>query len=574
LSVPVVELREVSKRFGPTVALERVSLALRPGEVHALAGENGAGKSTLIKVLCGVHGDFTGELRLDGHARRFERPSDARRAGIGVIHQELSLVDALSVSDNLALGGGGWWRDPRRDEVAARAALERVGLSLDPQAVVASLPLATRQRVEIARALALQARVLVMDEPTSALGEADSARLLDIVEQLRDDGCAVLYISHRLDELERIADRFTVLRDGRSVATGRRHELDRESLVTAMLGRALGAVEHGAIDAADKRRAPQAQRRRSAVRNDAPLLRVEDLSLGAGAGGRPQLDGVSLELQAGEVLGIAGLHGCGATRLLFALFGALDQPLGGRITLAGRRYRPRQPRDALAQGVALLSGDRDESVLRDESVIHNASLSSLSRLSRAGLIDRRRERREVESATEPLHLRAPSLDTPLRALSGGNQQKVALARCLMARPRLLLLADPLRGVDVGAKAEVLTLLRALAEGGTGMLLVSSELDEIVALCDRALVMARGRVVDVLQPPHVERAAMLRAAMGGTAQRGTAQRGTAQRGTAQRGTAQRGTAQRGTAQRGTAQGGTAQRGTAQGGTAQGSGSGPP
>jgi ABC-type sugar transport system ATPase subunit len=490
---PRLELRDVSLAFGNTRALAEVSLTLAAGEVHVLAGENGAGKSTLIKILSGVHQNYRGELRLDGESVRFGSPSDARARGIATIHQELSLVPVLSTTDNFLIGRGGhlFGRISREGaRVRARRALAELGLDLDPDLPVEQLPLAERQLIEIARALDSDARVLVMDEPTSALSEREAARLFSVVERLRDAGKSVLYISHRMQEIYRLADRISVLRDGRRVLTSAAAELSREALVQALLGREL-ALPRSVVKA-------EARAERLAVSQ----LHTRDGSLA----------GVDLTLGHGEIVGLSGVLDAGASELLHALFGNLALA-SGTLRLDGASYVPSTPRAALARGIALVASDREHSVLRNLSVTENGTLSSLERYSRFGFVARRNEHAAVTQELAPLRLKAASLDAAAETLSGGNQQKVALVRCLLTRPRLLLLDDPTRGIDLGAKHDLYQRLRELTGTGTSVLLYSSELDELCQLCDRVFCLFQGRIRAEFSGTGLEAGRLLAAIMG-------------------------------------------------------------
>jgi ABC-type sugar transport system ATPase subunit len=491
------ELRGVSKVFGVTRALSGVTLALAPGEVHVLAGENGAGKSTLIRVISGVYQDFSGELYLDGEPVRFTSPAAARRAGISTIHQELSLVPSLSATDNFLLSHAeSAFRPVARGPARARAlaALTRLGLDVDPDVPVEQLSLAERQLVEIARAVEGEARVLVMDEPTSALSEPEAARLFEVVRRLRDGGTSVLYISHRMDEIYALGERITVLRDGQTVLTARLAELAREALVAAMLGRR-----------------PPPPAGLSASRVGARRLRVRGLTTTA----KPALGGLDFELARGEILGVAGLRGSGASALLHALFGNVPGA-GGNVELDGAPLPLTSPARALERGVALVASDRAQSVLANLRVFENATLSSLAERTRGPFLAEDAERAAVAPELARLRLKAPSLDAPAAALSGGNQQKLALARCLLTSPRVLLLDDPTRGIDLGAKADVYELLRSLAASGTSIILQSSELDELSALADRVLVLVQGRLVATLVRPELDSARLLALVMGAAA----------------------------------------------------------
>lgn len=494
---PRLALHNVSKSFGSIRALSGVTFDVLPGEVHVLAGENGAGKSTLIKILSGVHQDYDGDILVDGEKRRFKSPVAATQAGIATIHQELSLVGSLSAVDNLLFGGRERAFLPisrAKARSRARALLDAMKLAIDPDAPVETLSFAERQLLEIARALGGNARVIVMDEPTSALAEPEAERLFSHVERLVAEGTSVVYISHRLEEMYRLASRITVLRDGRHVFTRPASELSRDELIEGMLGRAARR--------ASPTRAPA----------DAPAVLLETRALARSDGA---FRDVTFELGAGEILGVAGLQGSGASALLHALFGCSGE-LAGEAMLAGSAYLPTSPRAALEQGVALVPGDRGVSVLPALSVVENATLSSIARYSPRGVLDGAREWADVERESKGLGLRAPSLDAPAAALSGGNQQKLALLRCLLTKPRVLLLDDPTRGVDLGAKAEIHALLQKLATFGLAVLFHGTDLDELVAVSQRVLVFYRGRIVSTLSGSEISRERLLASMMGAAA----------------------------------------------------------
>ena len=491
----LLELYHVRKAFGATLALRDVSFDLRAGEVHVLAGENGAGKSTLLRIVAGALGDFEGEVRIDGRPVRLGSPAAARAAGVRAIHQELSLVPALSVADNLLLGEPGAALAPvnrREARESARRALERVGASIDPETPVDALSIAERQLVEIARALAGAPRVLVLDEPTSALAAPDAARLLELVDDLKNSGIGCIYSSHRMHEIFRVADRMSVLRDGERVLTEPASALDPPRLVRAMLGRDVSpALVAGAR------------------RDDAVRLRLANVTRSA----RPALRSVTFEVARGELVGIAGVEGSGASTLLHALFG--DARLSdGSVELDGVSYAPQDPASALARGVALLASDRHASVLAEQSVLENATLSSLERFSPAALVRRHLEISAVGRESSRVRLKSPSFDAAAGALSGGNQQKVALLRCLLTEPRLLLLDDPTRGIDLGARADVHAVLRELAAAGTSILFRSTDLAELVELADRVVVLFDGKVVAELERAELEESRLLALMMGG------------------------------------------------------------
>lgn len=485
----VVALRGASKSFGATAALRSVDFAVCAGEVHVVAGENGAGKSTLMKILSGVHTDYTGELSVDGKIARFSSPYDARAAGIATIHQELSLIGSLSVADNFELFRAGSALAPishRATVREARRMLDVLRVDVDPERAVDSLPMGERQLIEIARALGRDARVLIMDEPTSALRDADTERLFHRIEALRAAGKSIVYISHRLDEIYRVADRISVLRDGRCVASGSRGELDQQTLVQAMLGRSI------TLDRARRQGAPQA----------ALALEAREIEVRARDRSRRRLvDGISLSVRRGEVVGLAGLRGSGASELLHALFGSNGPLESGRVELGGARFEPQSPRHSITRGIVLLSNDRRTSVVASMSVLENATLSAERALADAAAMLTR------------LRVATPELSSPVARLSGGNQQKVALARCLLARPKVLLLDEPTRGVDIGTKADLHELIFELARQGVSILFVASETEELLALADRVLVLFRGRIVDEISGRELTRERIARGVMG-------------------------------------------------------------
>ncbi|MBK7584798.1 MAG: sugar ABC transporter ATP-binding protein [Myxococcales bacterium] len=501
MSESLLALLAVTKAFGPTRALDRVSFAIHAGEIHVLAGGNGAGKSTLIKILSGALADFEGELEVDGQRARLSSPAAALRAGVATIHQELSLVPSLSVLDNLFLGEPramlSAWR-PERHVAEARAALLQVGLALDPHTRVEDLGLAERQLVEIARALRHAARVLILDEPTSALSEPEAERLFERLRELRATGKGIVFISHRMEEIFRLGDRITVLRDGRVVHSGAVEELDEGKLIDKMVGRALELRTAPSVDGASGN----------------ALFTASGFGAMLAGAPRPAFEDVAFELGSGEVLGLAGLSDSGASELLHALFGSLPAALSGELSLGGARYLASSPGDALRSSVTLLARDRKDSVLPERAIRDNVTLSALRRVSRLGFVLRQKELTLTARITERLALVAPSLDAPAAALSGGNQQKVALARCLATEPRVLLLDDPTRGIDVAAKADVHRLIRELAAEGSGVLVVSSDFDELASLCDRVLVLFRGRIRASLTRAELSRAKLLALAMGG------------------------------------------------------------
>ncbi|HVR29999.1 MAG TPA: sugar ABC transporter ATP-binding protein [Thermoanaerobaculia bacterium] len=508
----LLEAVGLGKRFGAIEALRDVSLALRPSEVVALVGENGAGKSTLIKILAGVFPADAGSLRLDGEPLELASPAEAWRRGIAVIHQDLQLCDNLSIAANVFLGRAPlrWralgWIDRRGMEAAARRALVRVGLDRDPRAPVATLGPAARQLVEIARAAAMEARVVVMDEPTSSLGREESERLLALVDDLRRGGVAVLYVSHRLEEVVRVADRAVVLRDGRVEGELERGEIDGGALVRLMIGRDLGGGGRAGGDSAAGRTAHET---RIPPHDGAPLLAVRDLRVA------PESPAVSFELYPGEILGLFGLVGAGRSELLETLFG-LRRAAAGTIEVAGAGAGW-SVSAAVAAGLALVPEDRRaQALVAEMTVAENLALGDLGRRHLLARRNRREERRRAVALCRELDVRPAAPETVVGRLSGGNQQKVALGKWLALGPRVLLLDEPTRGVDVGARAEIHRRLGALADGGVGIVLSSAETAEVLGLADRVLVLVRGASAGILAGVERREETLLRLAAGGAA----------------------------------------------------------
>jgi ABC-type sugar transport system ATPase subunit len=495
---PRVRLRGIGKRFGPVTVLRGVQLDLFDGEVLVLAGENGAGKSTLIKILGGVHTDFEGTIEIAGREVRPRSPLEAAGLGVAIIFQELSLVPTLSVADNIFLGRPLTRRGfvgNAAQRAAARRLLDQLGLDLDVDRRVEDLPLAQQQLTEIAKALARDARVIVMDEPTSALAAPEVAKLFGLIAGLKARGCALVYITHKMEEIERVADRICVLRDGEHVGTAPAAELPPAKLVNWMVGREVAE-----------------QFPRHAARPGAERLRVENFTVQRG--GRRVVDNLSFNVSAGEILGVAGLQGSGASELFAGLFGAAGGAVSGRAWLNGKPLEIASPRRAIDQGLAWLTNDRKATgLVLPLSIIANATLADLPRLSPGGW---RRPAREAAATRELgglLSLRAASLDLEVGALSGGNQQKVALMKWLQTRPRLLLLDEPTRGIDVGAKREIYQLMNDLTARGLAILLITSELPELLALSDRIVVLHRGGLTAHFTRAEATPEKVLEAAMG-------------------------------------------------------------
>lgn len=476
-----------------------MSFELLPGEVHALVGENGAGKSTLIRIITGAETPDSGTLIVAGHPYRRMDPATARTLGIAAIYQQPSLFPDLTVAENiaLALGSGRRWR---RIDWAARGRLatellERVGASIDPNRLVASLSMPEQQLVEIAKAIGARANVLIMDEPTAALADREVDRLMSVIERLCDSGVGVIYISHRLEEVFRIAARITVLRDGETIRTMPAPEVTRAELIGMMVGRELTAVFPPGDPATPKGK-------------QAAALDVRRLSNRA-TGVRD----VSFAVRPGEILGIAGLVGSGRTQLAETLFG-LTPPDAGDVLIDGHVVRLSSPADAIRAGIGYLPEDRRRhGIIMNMSVAANTSLASLGRLSRFGLLDRGAERRTAQRYVDQFRIKAPTIFAEVSTLSGGNQQKVALARWLATEPSVLILDEPTQGVDVGAKGEIHGLMRQLTAKGIAILMISSELPEILGMCDRIAIMRAGTIRAVLDRAEATQPRLLSLALG-------------------------------------------------------------
>jgi galactofuranose transport system ATP-binding protein len=502
----VLEVAGVSKSFAGVHALREVDLTLRAGEVHGLIGENGAGKSTLIKVVTGVYRPDRGVVRLAQLERAFRSPLEAQAAGISTIYQEVNLVPLMSVARNLYLG-----REPRRlglidmramNREASRV-LRRYGLAVDVTRPLNTLGLGTQQMVALARAVQLNARMVIMDEPTSSLEPREVETLFSVIRALRDDGIAVLFVSHRLSELYQICDQVTVMRDGSVVHTGPIADLDRLRLISLMLGRDLATVREDGATAFD------AERRAEPPVAEPPVLRAERLTV------RHRLYDVSLEIRAGEVVGLGGLLGAGRSETAKAVVGALHTD-SGSVEVAGRPLHRRNPATALRAGVVMLAEDRKtEGIIPNLSVRENIVLAALPRLSRAGVMSRAKQDAIVRSYMERLRIKATGPDQRAGDLSGGNQQKVLLARWLCMNPKVLLLDEPTRGIDVGAKAEVQALIEELAGDGLAVLLISSEVEELLEGSDRVVVLKDGVVVASLAGPELNQQNLMRTLAGDT-----------------------------------------------------------
>ena len=476
----IVELHGIHKSFAGFPALKDVGFDVRGGEVHALLGENGAGKSTLIRIISGVHAPDRGEVRIGGEVVRLSSPRDARRRGIATVYQELLLFPELSVAENIFLGNAPRTRWGRLDWAAmrakARALLEELDChDLDVDAKVGGLSVASRQRVEIAKALSQDPRVLVMDEPTTSLAEGDVTRLMAIVQRLRERGVGIVYVSHRLREIFALADRVTVLRDGACIGTRPIAEVTEAALISMMVGRSIDQLF------------PKVEASRGRA-----LLELRKLSY------RHVVRDASLTVRAGEILGIAGLVGSGRTELALTIFG-ITPATSGEILVDGKPVVIDRPRVARDLGIAYIPEDRGlQGLIRSQTLRENVSLPVLDRISWATIVDPRGEERRAREAIERFGIRARGTEQIARQLSGGNQQKVVVAKWLGTEPRILIMDEPTRGIDVGAKAEIHALMGKLVQQGLGIIMISSELPEVLGMADRVLVMSGGRIAALFE----------------------------------------------------------------------------
>jgi len=494
LQTSLIEMSGIAKSFGPVSVLRGVSFQLVPGEVHALMGENGAGKSTLMKILTGLYRADAGEIRVDGRPVTMKNPKQAEGLGIAIIHQELNLIPELTVTENLFLG-----RELTRLGVLNRAEmrrlavdyLARLGCRIDPDAEVASLSIGQQQMVEIARALALNARVLIMDEPTAALTEREIDALFAVIRALREQGVGIVYVSHRMEEIFALCDRISVLRDGEFVGTEIIASTDLDTIVHMMVGRQIGE------------RFPKRGNGVGEVR-----LKVEQLCDDG------HIDGISLDVRAGEVVAIAGLMGAGRTEVARTLFG-LNRRTGGQVWLDGVPFAARNPVEAIGAGLGFVTEDRkSQGLVLELSVRENITLPAVPTVGRSGVVAGKTEKNLVARFIEQLKIRTRDAELEVKSLSGGNQQKVVLAKWLALKPRVLILDEPTRGVDIGGKAEIYHIINQLAAEGVAVLVISSELPEVLGISDRIVVMHEGRVAGELSTATATQEAVMHLATGG------------------------------------------------------------
>ena len=482
----ILLMRGIGKSFPGVRALQDVNLSVRRGEIHAICGENGAGKSTLMKILSGVypHGDYEGEIIFDGRPCRFGGIRDSERAGIVIIHQELALCPQLSIAENIFLGNERarrWLVDWNRTNHEAAMLMERVGLRENPVTPVSDLGVGKQQLVEIAKALSKEVRLLILDEPTAALNDEDSAHLLDLLRGLRDEGITCVIISHKLNEIIEIADSITILRDGRTIETLDMavDDVTEDRIISGMVGRDL------------KHRFPP---REPKIGDE--VLRIEDWTVGSPTQpGRKVVDGATLSLRAGEIVGLAGLMGAGRTELAMSVFGrAYGVNISGRLYKNGKQIELRSVRDAIRHGIAYASEDRKRYGLNlIEDIKRNISAVGLNKLARYGWVNENEEYRVAEGFPASMNIKAPDVSSVVGKLSGGNQQKVALSKWIYTDPDVLILDEPTRGIDVGAKYEIYTIINRLADQGKAILVISSELPELLGLCDRIYTLSEGRI---------------------------------------------------------------------------------
>ena len=495
---PLLRMEKIRKVFSGVVALDDVDLTLQRGEVHSLVGENGAGKSTLIKVLTGAYSRDGGEIFLEGKAVNFRSPEDANAAGVVAVYQEVNLLMFRTVAENIYLG-----REPRKFgfidwkklNADAEKLLNSLGLNINPKAELGTLNIALRQMIAIARGVSLGAKVLVLDEPTSSLTEKEVGILYEVIARLKAQGTAIVYISHRFDELYAVCDKVTVLRDGKLVGTRNLDGLERIDLVCLMLGKQREDLEKKGATAFGEH-----QEMNEAI----PLLQTENLTRGR------HLKNVSLAAKRKEILGMAGLLGSGRTEVARAIFGA-DKTESGEVLLDGKRLKINSPNDAINAGIAFLSEDRKaEGIFPEWSVRENLTLAALPALTSFGVVNRAKQTEIVDKFMKRLGIKASSADQKIRELSGGNQQKVLLARWLCKNPKFLILDEPTRGIDIGAKGEIQKLINELANEGLGVLMISSELEELVEGSSRVVVMRDGELVSELKHGEISQDAIINA----------------------------------------------------------------
>lgn len=497
-------MTNICKAFVGVQVLKDVDFDLLAGEVHVLAGENGAGKTTLIKILAGIHTDYQGEIRLNDAPLKLRSAADAARKGISAIHQDMSLVNSMSVEDNIFLGRektrAGFWIDRQTQRKETLAVLEQLGIHAQLSQPIADCSMPIRQMIEIGKALMNKAQIFIMDEPTSTLNSQEVNKLFEIIADLKSRGHGIIYISHRMDEIYKIGDRITVLRDGEYIGTEKTSELTQKKLVHWMVGRE--------IDQQFPDRAVETEKERFTVNNFSLLSPTQAQ--------KNVIDNISFSVSSGEILGFAGLQGSGKSELLNGLFGTYGAVPQGRVALDGEPHRIKSPQHSIQQGIALLTNDRKNTGLVNEmSVARNISLASLQEYARYGWMQTKNEKENAQVQVKDLSIKIQSLEQSIQTLSGGNQQKAVLAKWISIRPKVLLLDEPTIGVDVGAKHEIYTLMNKWTSQGIAILLITSELPELLAMSDRILVLHRGRVAAQFSRQDATQEKITEAALGGS-----------------------------------------------------------
>ncbi|BDG47543.1 xylose ABC transporter ATP-binding protein [Parageobacillus sp. KH3-4] len=499
----ILEMKGITKEFPGVRALDNVTFSVRKGEIHALCGENGAGKSTLMKILSGVYpyGSYEGKIYINGNEVKFRNIKESQKAGIAIIYQELAVVEEMTVAENMFLGHElmrGKYMDWNRLYAEAQKWLQKIGLPIDPETKVGDLTVGKQQLVEIAKALTKNAEIIILDEPTAALTESDVSTLKNILRDLRSQGVTCIYISHKLNEVMELADTVTVLRDGQTVSTDPIDQLTEERIIAKMVGRELDELY------------PYEPRE---VGEE--ILKVNNYSVIDEKSGKKVIDNASFTLRRGEILGISGLMGSGRTELFTSIFGAYKGKKQGTVFLDGKEVIIESPADAIKHGIAYVSEDRKKyGLILEMDIIKNSTLVALKRVTNWNMIDRALEVKYAEEITKKMKLKASNLELKVSQLSGGNQQKVVLSKWLLNNPKVLILDEPTRGIDVGAKYEIYKIINELANQGVGIVLISSELPEVMGMSDRILVMSEGRIVGEFSREDATQEKIMTCATGG------------------------------------------------------------
>ena len=500
---PLLKMENIDKSFAEVNVLNNINFELRPGEVHILAGENGAGKSTLIKILCGVYSEYGGKIILEGAQVTFNSTHDSARHGISVIHQEMSLINAMSVVDNLHLGREivkkAGWLDNKSQLEDAEKLLGRLGLDVNLNKNIEDYPMSVRQMIEIAKALAINAKVIIFDEPTSALNSPDVVKLFQIIDDLKKRGCGIIYITHKMKEIYKIGDRITVLRDGKYIGTAKKEDLPQAKLVNWMVGRTLNQQFPERISNIGK------------VNFSVKNCNIKDPSGGL----LDVVRNVSFEVKKGEILGIGGLQGAGNTELFSGLFGVYGSYASGEMTIDDETFEIGTPAQSINRGMALLTNDRkDTGLILGLGITENITIASLESFSKNGFVLKNNEKKVAENYVSKLNIKTRTVAQNVDTLSGGNQQKVVLAKWMHTKPKVLLLDEPTRGVDVGAKHEIYELMNQWTNAGMSILLITSEMPELLAMSDRIIVMHLGEITAEFTYEEATQEKILNAAMGG------------------------------------------------------------